>query len=307
LKAVYYIVFFLLISSSVVRAGWFSTIRQKQDLNTQTPGAEFGIAQYPLAIYLAEQTERLTQTRTDSWLLAKVFQTESRIEDVANFFKKQAAEENRTASKSVQWLMWNNWNIRLYKVSQLPAAFGLESKLPSGAEEVKATFGVIVLSDSLIRINLLSPYPIKDNQKFASGTLISLIREQLPEKTLSDENQKKTDKEKIYLPKEVDQRVTILSKPSPLMPEPWGRSIVSLRVVFSSTGKVKNVEVIGGGPRDRFARAAMEAARKIKFAPAIKDGRAVSQRGLLEYQFGESVSPELPVPKVQLTTRRRPE
>ena len=307
-KRLYHIAFLVLISSSLAQATSFHAVTQNPD--PQNYISEFGITQYPLAVPMPEATKRLNQIKAGSWLLSKVFQTESHIEDVTNYFKKQAVIGNKTAAnKSVEWLMWNNWNIRTYKFSELPAVFGLGAQLTvaSSAEQVKATFGVIVLSDSLVRINLLSPYPTEDNKKFASGTMISIIREPLPERSPGDEDHK-PDKERVYSAKEVDQKISILSKPQAEMPEPWGESIVTLRVVFSSTGKVKNVEVIGG-PKDRFARAAMAAARKIKFTPAIKDGRSVSQVGRLEYRFSkfEESQVEFPVPQVQLPTRRKPE
>jgi protein TonB len=57
-----------------------------------------------------------------------------------------------------------------------------------------------------------------------------------------------------------------------------------LRTVFSSNGEVKDIYVVralGYGLTTR----AINAARKIKFTPAIKDGRPVSMYIQLEYNF----------------------
>lgn len=59
---------------------------------------------------------------------------------------------------------------------------------------------------------------------------------------------------------------------------------VVLRCVFASDGKVTNIEVIQGLPAG-LTEAAIEAARKIKFIPATKDGRNVSMWMQLEYNF----------------------
>ena len=51
-----------------------------------------------------------------------------------------------------------------------------------------------------------------------------------------------------------------------------------------ASGKVGEVLVIKGLP-EGVSKAAVEAARRIKFTPAIKDDRWVSQRVLVEYSF----------------------
>ena len=112
--------------------------------------------------------------------------------------------------------------------------------------------------------------------------------------------QKTSKEERVYSGKEVDQKVRIWSRPVPVAPEP-GIVIIVLRAVFSKTGKVRKIEVVSG-TKYPFTRAAIEAARRIKFEPAIKDGRYVSQGMLLEYRFGEHyVSPP------QLPMRRNPQ
>lgn len=59
---------------------------------------------------------------------------------------------------------------------------------------------------------------------------------------------------------------------------------VVLQIVFAGNGEIQNIRVIRGLP-DGLTRKALEATRKIKFNPAIKDGEPVSVRGQLEFSF----------------------
>ncbi|HYX27429.1 MAG TPA: TonB family protein [Pyrinomonadaceae bacterium] len=59
---------------------------------------------------------------------------------------------------------------------------------------------------------------------------------------------------------------------------------VILRAVFAADGKVKMIRVISGMP-DGLTERAIEAARKIKFTPATKDGVNVSMWMELQYNF----------------------
>ncbi|HEY7184396.1 MAG TPA: TonB family protein [Blastocatellia bacterium] len=59
---------------------------------------------------------------------------------------------------------------------------------------------------------------------------------------------------------------------------------VVLQVVFDVSGVMRDIRVIRGLP-DGLTRKALEAAQKIRFNPATKDGGPVSVRGSLEYTF----------------------
>jgi len=59
---------------------------------------------------------------------------------------------------------------------------------------------------------------------------------------------------------------------------------VALQVVFDRNGEIHDIHVIRGLP-DGLTHKAIEAARKIKFNPALKNGEQVSVRGSLEYTF----------------------
>jgi TonB family protein len=59
---------------------------------------------------------------------------------------------------------------------------------------------------------------------------------------------------------------------------------VVLKVVFAASGKVTNIRVVQGLP-DGLTERAIEAARKIRFVPASKEGKYVSMWMQLEYNF----------------------
>ena len=59
---------------------------------------------------------------------------------------------------------------------------------------------------------------------------------------------------------------------------------VVIRCVFASNGQVMHIHVIKGLP-DGLTERAVEAAEKIRFKPAIKDGHPVSMWVELQYNF----------------------
>ena len=94
--------------------------------------------------------------------------------------------------------------------------------------------------------------------------------------------------EKIYLPSEVDVRLKIKEKVKAKYTESARQNCVNgkvlLKVVFKSIGKIGDVEVINGLP-EGLSESAIEAARKIKFDPAKKNGQKVSVSAMVEYDF----------------------
>lgn len=94
--------------------------------------------------------------------------------------------------------------------------------------------------------------------------------------------------EKLFTAREVDQKLRLTKKPDPSYTDEAKaksvRGVVALRCVFSSTGKVTDIVVISGLPYG-LTEKAIEAARKIKFVPAMKDGKPVSMWMLVEYNF----------------------
>jgi TonB family protein len=88
--------------------------------------------------------------------------------------------------------------------------------------------------------------------------------------------------------RDVTRRARVGSRPEPHYTEEARRhqitGTVVLRAVFSSSGAVTNIHAMSTQP-DGLTEMAIEAARKIRFIPAIKDGRFVSMWMELQYNF----------------------
>jgi TonB family protein len=95
-------------------------------------------------------------------------------------------------------------------------------------------------------------------------------------------------KEKVYSGRDVDKKIKLQKYPYPDYTDEAKsnkvRGVVVLRVVFTSDGRVTNIQVLQALPGGLTERA-IEAAKKIKFIPATKDGRFVSMWMQLEYNF----------------------
>jgi hypothetical protein len=88
--------------------------------------------------------------------------------------------------------------------------------------------------------------------------------------------------ETMVTTREAITRLRILSKPPPDFSGTSASGNSVLRAVFSADGSVKHVLVLKRVTSD-FDLACIEAARRIKFTPAVKDGRTVSMILHLEY------------------------
>jgi TonB family protein len=97
-----------------------------------------------------------------------------------------------------------------------------------------------------------------------------------------------TDYSRTFTTREVNVKARILSRPEPQYTEEARKNQVSgtvvLRAVFSSSGQVTNIRAVSGLPYGLTERA-IAAARQIRFTPAMKDGRPVSQYIQIEYNF----------------------
>jgi TonB family protein len=86
----------------------------------------------------------------------------------------------------------------------------------------------------------------------------------------------------------VDTKARLISKPEPSYTDDAKRNqivgTVVLKAVFAASGKVTNIRVVQGLPYGLTERA-IEAARKIRFVPASKEGKYVSMWMQLEYNF----------------------
>ena len=99
---------------------------------------------------------------------------------------------------------------------------------------------------------------------------------------------KSVDYNKVFSGKEVTQKARILSQPRAGYTDTARQNGVSgtvtLRMVLAASGEVTNITVVAGLP-DGLSEKAIAAARQIKFEPAMKDGRAVSQYIQVQYNF----------------------
>jgi periplasmic protein TonB len=110
----------------------------------------------------------------------------------------------------------------------------------------------------------------------------------MPQQSSFADGNEVSNESRVFKPREVDQKAQIISRAEPQYTEEARENAVEgtvvLRAVFSADGQVTNIRVIGELPYG-LTEKAVEAARRIRFAPAVKDGRAVSQYIQIEYNF----------------------
>jgi TonB family protein len=97
-----------------------------------------------------------------------------------------------------------------------------------------------------------------------------------------------TDYNKTFSQREVTRKANITSKPEPLYTEEARKNQVTgtvrLRLILGASGSVSGITPLSRLP-DGLTEKAIEAARRISFTPAEKDGRKVSQYVTIEYNF----------------------
>src|ERR1043165_5148450 len=94
--------------------------------------------------------------------------------------------------------------------------------------------------------------------------------------------------DRTFKQSEVTQKAIITYKPEPSFTEAARRytvtGVVRIRGVLNRTGEVTDLNVVKWLPHG-LTQKALDAARRIRFTPAQKDGHAVSQYIILEYNF----------------------
>jgi tetratricopeptide (TPR) repeat protein len=90
--------------------------------------------------------------------------------------------------------------------------------------------------------------------------------------------------ERIVAAREATKRLRVLSKPPPDFSGSRASGLAVLRALFSADGTVKHIVVVRN-VEPIFDQACREAAKRIRFTPAIKDGQAVSTILQLEYSL----------------------
>lgn len=97
-----------------------------------------------------------------------------------------------------------------------------------------------------------------------------------------------TDYARVFRGDDVTRKVKIISKPEPGFTEEARKAGISgtvkLRMALRADGTVTDIDVIKGLPEGLTERA-IEAARRIKFVPAQRNGRNVSQWVTVDYNF----------------------
>lgn len=88
----------------------------------------------------------------------------------------------------------------------------------------------------------------------------------------------------VFSSKDGIRRAIIISKPEPIGRQSVISGTVILRAVLSASGEVTKIRLVKGLPGG-LSDDAIEAARIIRFIPARKDGRFVSQFIQIEYNF----------------------
>ncbi|HBB96741.1 MAG TPA: hypothetical protein DC054_15285 [Blastocatellia bacterium] len=115
--------------------------------------------------------------------------------------------------------------------------------------------------------------------KIASGRFGAVVQGVSPDPT---------DYNRIFNGREVTQKARILEKAEPTYTESARKfgieGTVVLRAVFSKNSEVTNLHVVSKLPHG-LTQKAIDAARAIRFVPAMKDGQPVSMWMELQYNF----------------------
>lgn len=91
-------------------------------------------------------------------------------------------------------------------------------------------------------------------------------------------------------------KAVIKSQPQPEYPRAYRNSgfepTIVIKAIFRANGKVTDIELVsvepGDGPKElirALIKSSIKAASKIKFIPAMRNGRPVSQHVQIEYRF----------------------
>lgn len=91
-----------------------------------------------------------------------------------------------------------------------------------------------------------------------------------------------------YVGKDVNRKARLAMKPEPSYTEEARKNAIAgtvvLKCIFRYDGSVTDIRIVSGLPHG-LTQNAIEAARRIRFIPAIKDGKHVSMWMQLEYNF----------------------
>jgi TonB family protein len=156
----------------------------------------------------------------------------------------------------------------------------LKQPAPEVSTEERAAISTLLKEASAALDKYLSLYPTSPSA--------ARLREDAETLRLHSESVNRNDEPFVYRAATVTTKAQIVSKPEPLYTEEARHGGISgtvrLRMVLSFDGKVRHILVLRG-LKGGLTEMAVEAARRIKFTPATKDGRPVSQFVTIEYNF----------------------
>jgi TonB family protein len=98
----------------------------------------------------------------------------------------------------------------------------------------------------------------------------------------------KTKEEHVYFSSEVTAEPRIIESPDPSYTEQARKKgisgLVVIRCIFRASGEITDI-FVASGLGQGLTKQAVEAVKKIKFAPALKDGHPVSVWVEVQYKF----------------------
>jgi TonB family protein len=182
----------------------------------------------------------------------------------ALLLKVEAAKESYAAA-------YSDWAEKYEKLKQ---------PVPEFPPEQRAAVSNLLKEATVTLEKYLALYPASPNA--------ARLREEVETLRFYSESVTRSDEPLVYGVDSVTTKAQITSKAEPLYTEEARHGqitgTVRLRIVLAFDGKVRHILVLQG-LKGGLTEMAVNAARRIKFTPATKDGRPVSQYAIIEYHF----------------------
>lgn len=173
------------------------------------PSPDLGVGLYAGSVHLPAITARVELLRNVRWTAAAAYHCPGSIGAVLEHFRRerkrletQAGTGLEPSGRLKEWLAQHpeelrrfreyrlaqsggpaalaEWQILRQKASEIPVSLGGGEPLRRAGirdREIEIAFGRILLTDSTVSLQLLSPYPDPDGAGLREGTLVAVIRE----------------------------------------------------------------------------------------------------------------------------------
>jgi TonB family protein len=204
-------------------------------------------------------------------------------------FQYTPASKDSSGIKGPRWLSW--FLIALIGASAVIVALSWRlMHQPQPVTNSMVPSGGPVSSSPQIAVTPTPPQPIENRSQVApTRPMETPVSRSEPIPSDAPISSPRVDNlEKIYTGRDVTEKARILSKPEPVYTEIARQNQITgtvvLKAVFAANGTVTNIHVVSGLPFGLTERA-IDAASRIRFAPATKDGQPVSMWIQLEYNF----------------------